>query len=70
MLAMAKAARMATGLNTTALSGGVFCNRYLAIRLIKLLKDDGFEVLWKRRVPANDGGVALGQAAIAAAMLR
>jgi len=33
------------------------------------LKDDGFGVLWKRRVPANDGGVALGQAVIAAAML-
>jgi len=69
LLALAQKARTATGLDTVALSGGVFCNRYLAGRVIKRLKSEGFEVLWKRRVPANDGGVALGQAAIAAAML-
>ena len=69
LLGFAQRARAATGLTTAALSGGVFCNKFIAQRLIKLLKDDGFEVLWKRRVPANDGGIALGQAAIAAALV-
>ena len=69
LLGLAQKARAATELDTVALSGGVFCNRYLADRLIRRLKDEGFCVLWKRRIPANDGGIALGQAAIAAAML-
>lgn len=69
LLGFAQRARTATGLSTAALSGGVFCNKFIAQRLIKLLKDDGFEVLWKRRIPANDGGIALGQAAIAAALV-
>jgi len=66
LLEMAKAARESTKLNTVALSGGVFCNRYLIIRCIKLLKKDGFTVLFNRDVPSNDGGISLGQAAIAA----
>jgi hydrogenase maturation protein HypF len=66
LLAMAKQARKSTKLNTVALSGGVFCNRYLANRLIKLLKDNSFSVLFNRDVPPNDGGISLGQAAIAA----
>ncbi len=65
-LATAKRAREKTKLNTVAISGGVFCNRYLANRLIRLLREDGFEVLFHREVPANDGGISLGQAAIAA----
>jgi len=66
LLEMAKAARESTKLNTVALSGGVFCNRYLTIRCIKLLKKTGFSVLFNRDVPSNDGGISLGQAAIAA----
>ena len=66
LLEMAKAARESTKLNTVALSGGVFCNRYLIIRCIKLLKKAGFSVLFNRDVPSNDGGISLGQAAIAA----
>jgi len=65
LLAMAKQARESTKLNTVALSGGVFCNRYLMSRLIKLLKESGFIVLFNRQVPSNDGGISLGQAAIA-----
>jgi len=66
LLAMAKAAREKTRLNTVAISGGVFCNRHLTNRLIKMLKKEGFDVLFNRDVPANDGGISLGQAAIAA----
>jgi hydrogenase maturation protein HypF len=66
---MAVAARAQTGLETVALSGGVFCNRYLVNRLIGRLKQAGFAVLWNRDVPANDGGIALGQAAIAASTM-
>ena len=66
LLVMAKQARESTKLDTIALSGGVFCNRYLTNRLIKQLKQDGFSVLFNREVPANDGGLSLGQAAIAA----
>jgi hydrogenase maturation protein HypF len=65
---MAKAAREKTRLQTVALSGGVFCNRYLTNRLIGLLRKNGFEVLFNREVPSNDGGISLGQAAIAAAV--
>jgi hydrogenase maturation protein HypF len=63
---MAKRAGKNTELNTVALSGGVFCNRYLLSRLVKLLKKEGFDVLFNRQVPSNDGGISLGQAAIAA----
>ena len=69
LLEMAGAAREQTGLETVALSGGVFCNRYLVNRLIGRLKQAGFALLWNRDVPANDGGIALGQAAIAATMV-
>ena len=66
LLATAKQARENTKLNIVALSGGVFCNRYLAERLILLLKKAGFSVLYNRDFPANDGCVSVGQAAIAA----
>jgi hydrogenase maturation protein HypF len=66
LLAMAKEARASKKLDTVALSGGVFCNRYLANRLIKLLKENSFSVLFNRDIPSNDGGVSVGQAAIAA----
>jgi hydrogenase maturation protein HypF len=66
LLAMAKQARESTKLDTVALSGGVFCNRYLTNRLVNLLKKNDFHVLFNCDVPANDGGISLGQAAIAA----
>jgi hydrogenase maturation protein HypF len=65
LLEMAKAARESTKLNTVALSGGVFCNRYLINRLVNLLKQNDFTVLLNRKVPSSDGGISLGQAAIA-----
>jgi hydrogenase maturation protein HypF len=69
LLAMAKAARESTRLKVAALSGGVFCNRFLADRLIVRLQQEGFAVLWNHDVPSNDGGIALGQAVIAASIL-
>jgi hydrogenase maturation protein HypF len=66
LVSMAKAARNRTKLDTVALSGGVFCNRYVTDHLIQRLIKEGFLVLWNRSVPANDGGIAAGQAAIAA----
>jgi len=65
LLEMAKAAREAKGLDKAAISGGVFCNRYLAERLILLLKKAGFSVLYNCGFPANDGCISGGQAAIA-----
>jgi hydrogenase maturation protein HypF len=62
-------AREQHDLATVALSGGCFQNRLLAERAQALLRADGFEVLVHRRVPPNDGGVALGQAAVAASLL-
>lgn len=53
--------------NTVALSGGVFQNRVLLEQVVTRLESAGFTVLKHRRLPANDGGLALGQAVIAAA---
>lgn len=50
-----------------ALSGGVFQNALLTAELIRALEMKGLTVLRHGRVPANDGGLSLGQAAIAAA---
>jgi hydrogenase maturation protein HypF len=66
LLQIATIARESQNLNTVALSGGVFCNHYLTNRLIKLLQKNSFLVLFNRNVPSNDGGISLGQAAIAA----
>jgi hydrogenase maturation protein HypF len=60
-------ARVQTGLSTVALSGGVFMNRYLLSRSIPLLESEGFTVLANRQLPANDGCISYGQAAVAAA---
>jgi hydrogenase maturation protein HypF len=54
------------GLDTVALSGGVFQNLLLADRVVSALARRGFRVLTHRRVPCNDGGISLGQAVIAA----
>jgi hydrogenase maturation protein HypF len=64
-----RAAREKTGVGRVALSGGCFQNVYLLGRTIDALEGDGFEVLIHHLVPANDGGISLGQALIANACL-
>ncbi|HEX8866080.1 MAG TPA: Sua5/YciO/YrdC/YwlC family protein, partial [Lentzea sp.] len=69
VVACCSAAREETGLNVVALSGGVFQNAVLLRRTVDGLERGGFRVLTHRRVPPNDGGISLGQAAVAAALL-
>ena len=69
VLAASRSARDLTSLSAVALSGGVFQNRRLVELLVPDLEQSGFEVLRHRQVPPNDGGIALGQAAIARATL-
>jgi hydrogenase maturation protein HypF len=57
----------AQSLDTLALSGGSFHNRILLEAVIGHAQAAGLRVLTQRQVPANDGGIALGQALIAAA---
>ena len=62
--------RERTGLNLVALSGGVMQNALLFTRLKRALADQGFEVLTHTLTPPNDGCIALGQVAVAAARLK
>ncbi len=55
--------------DTVALSGGCFQNRILFEEAVRRLEQENFTVLAHAQVPANDGGLALGQAAIGAARL-
>ena len=64
---LARRERQETGINVVALTGGVFQNVLLADLASRQLEKDGFEVLTHRLVPPNDGGIALGQLAVAAA---
>ena len=57
------------GIDTVALSGGVFMNRLLLQLLTRELKDAGLAVLVPHTVPVNDGCIAYGQAAVARARL-
>lgn len=66
-LAVCRQVRAATGLDTVALSGGVFQNRLLLGMMENLLAGDGFVVLRHRLTSPNDSCLALGQAAVALA---
>ncbi len=59
--------RKETGMNRVVLSGGVFQNMLLLSRSAEMLAQSGLEVFVHKRVPANDGGLSLGQAVIAVA---
>ncbi|HEV8044885.1 MAG TPA: hypothetical protein VGP38_06885, partial [Rubrobacter sp.] len=53
------------GASTVALSGGTFQNLLLVEQVLEFLVGKGFAVYRHRRVPTNDGGLALGQAVLA-----
>ncbi|MDP2338199.1 MAG: carbamoyltransferase HypF [Bacteroidota bacterium] len=59
------AIRMKEGISKVVLSGGVFQNKYLLEKTIGLLEKNNFEVYSHAAVPTNDGGIALGQLAVA-----
>ena len=67
IVALVSRAAAKTGLRRVCLSGGVFQNRYLCDNVVPKLEALGFEVYEQSVVPANDGGIALGQAAVARA---
>ena len=60
-------ANAAYGISTVALAGGVFMNRYLIEHTTAALESAGFTIAINRELPPNDGGIAYGQAAAAAA---
>jgi hydrogenase maturation protein HypF len=62
---MCQRVRRDTGLETVALSGGCFQNRVLLSQTMAGLREVGFRTLVHHKVPANDGGLSLGQAVIA-----
>jgi hydrogenase maturation protein HypF len=57
--------REAGGTTAVALSGGTFQNMLLLEQVVRFLEEKGFEIYRHHRVPANDGGLALGQAILA-----
>jgi hydrogenase maturation protein HypF len=59
-------AAAAEAMGTVVLSGGVFQNRRLAESVAAGLERHGLRVLMPERLPANDGGISYGQAAVAA----
>ena len=68
-VAVCRELRTRTGITAVALSGGVFQNDRLLAGFADALAREGFEVLSHRQVPANDGGLSLGQAVVAAAQV-
>jgi hydrogenase maturation protein HypF len=56
-----------TGLHTVVLSGGSFQNKFLTENVESILQHKGYKVYSHEKVPANDGGIALGQLMVGAA---
>ena len=59
-----------TGIRKVVMSGGSFQNKYILERAEEGLQQKGFKIFSPQNIPANDGGIALGQLAIAAAKRR
>jgi hydrogenase maturation protein HypF len=69
ILAACRQIRWATQFSRVLLTGGTFINEILTADTIRLLRDDGFDVFRHETLPTGDGGLSLGQLAIAAARL-
>ena len=67
--AVCRRLRAEENLDRVCLSGGSFQNFTLLGRALAGLRREGFQVFLHSRVPPNDGGLALGQAAVAGAVL-
>jgi hydrogenase maturation protein HypF len=65
ILEVSKQIRKETSLDKVILSGGVFQNKYLLEKSLYLLNLNKFQVFTNHLVPANDGGISLGQIVIA-----
>ncbi len=61
--------RKLTRLNKVCLSGGCFQNKFLAEKVVQQLESNNFRVYTQSKVPTNDGGISLGQAMIANAII-
>lgn len=66
LVSACKKIREETSIQTVALSGGVWQNKTLLDKTHELLDQEGFTTLVHHRVPTNDGGISLGQVAVAA----
>jgi hydrogenase maturation protein HypF len=62
--------KKATGINRVVLSGGCFQNRILLEGTVAELRKNNFEVYSHSQIPANDGGISLGQAVIAGSIIK
>ncbi len=62
------AASRLSGESVVVLTGGCFQNAYLLEQAVTRLREGGFRVYWPECIPPNDGGIALGQIAAAAAV--
>jgi len=63
ILRISREVREKYGINRVGLTGGVFQNMLLLEKAVEHLNEEGFEILLHRKVPTNDGGIALGQVA-------
>ncbi len=70
IVTVAENVRSERKLNRVVLSGGVFQNLFLLERTCEMLTTKGFQVITHSRVPTNDGGISLGQAAVANALIK
>jgi hydrogenase maturation protein HypF len=70
VLDVCRLAQVSSGIDRVVLSGGVWQNHVLLSKTIRLLEEGGFKVYVPQLVPANDGGVSLGQAVVAGYQLR
>ena len=69
VLSMCLKLRKREGINSVALSGGVFQNVLLFERCLEILRNNDFMVYYNKYVPMNDSGIALGQAYVGANLL-